>query len=41
MELNSIQGSPADIGGYYKPQKSKTDAVMRPCTTLNNIIDSI
>ena len=40
-ELNSLQGAPADIGGYYKPQKSKTDTVMRPCKVLNNIVDSI
>ena len=40
-ELNSVQGSPADIGGYYRPDKAKADAVMRPCTRFNRIIDRI
>lgn len=40
-ELNDIQGSPADIGGYYKLSKEKTDLVMRPCALLNGIIDGI
>ncbi len=40
-ELNRIQGSPADIDGYYKPDQAAVDAVMRPCALLNGIIDSI
>jgi isocitrate dehydrogenase len=32
------QGSPADIGGYYHPDAAKTEAVMRPSATLNQII---
>lgn len=40
-ELNSIQGNPADIGGYYSPDDSKADAAMRPSATLNSILDTI
>jgi len=34
-ELNAVQGKPADIGGYYKPDPAKADAVMRPSATFN------
>ncbi|MGY2898517.1 isocitrate dehydrogenase [Curtobacterium sp. PvP017] len=34
-ELNGVQGHPADIGGYYRPDDAKTSAVMRPSATLN------
>ncbi|WP_077001756.1 NADP-dependent isocitrate dehydrogenase [Variovorax sp. KK3] len=34
-ELADVQGKPADIGGYYLPETSKTDAVMRPSATFN------
>jgi isocitrate dehydrogenase len=34
-ELASVQGRPADIGGYYLPDPAKTDTVMRPSATLN------
>ncbi|MGW8392959.1 NADP-dependent isocitrate dehydrogenase [Pseudoduganella sp. HUAS MS19] len=34
-ELNSVQGGAMDIGGYYKPDASKTSAVMRPSATFN------
>ncbi|UWF77962.1 MULTISPECIES: NADP-dependent isocitrate dehydrogenase [Microbacterium] len=40
-ELNAVQGSPADIGGYYRPDAEKVDAVMRPSATLNAIIDAL
>jgi isocitrate dehydrogenase len=40
-ELNSVQGSPADIGGYYRPDKVKADAVMRPSKTFNRIVEGI
>ena len=33
-ELLAVQGSPADIGGYYRPDDEKASAVMRPSTTL-------
>jgi isocitrate dehydrogenase len=34
-ELNAVQGRPADIGGYYRADPAKTEAVMRPSATLN------
>jgi len=34
-ELLSVQGSPADIGGYYRPDDDLASAVMRPSKTLN------
>ncbi|MFE0096191.1 NADP-dependent isocitrate dehydrogenase [Streptomyces sp. NPDC059015] len=34
-ELIAVQGSPADIGGYYQPDAAKASAVMRPSQTLN------
>ncbi len=34
-ELLAVQGSPADIGGYYVPDPVKTAAVMRPSATFN------
>ncbi|WHF52353.1 NADP-dependent isocitrate dehydrogenase [Chryseobacterium gotjawalense] len=40
-ELIGAQGKPQDIGGYYQPNSEKTDAAMRPSTTLNTIIDGI
>ena len=40
-ELLAAQGSPVDIGGYYKPDAAKTEAAMRPSATLNAIIDAI
>ena len=40
-ELNAVQGSPVDIGGYYKLDKAKAEKVMRPSATLNAIIDAV
>ncbi|RZI95913.1 MAG: NADP-dependent isocitrate dehydrogenase, partial [Variovorax sp.] len=40
-ELAAVQGKPADIGGYYKPDMAKTTAVMRPSETFNAALDSI
>ncbi|QJS08776.1 NADP-dependent isocitrate dehydrogenase [Streptomyces argyrophyllae] len=40
-ELNSVQGSPADIGGYYQVDKAKADAVMRPSATWNEALASL
>jgi len=34
-ELNSVQGAPADIGGYYFADAEKTKGVMRPSETFN------
>ncbi|MDN5688266.1 MAG: NADP-dependent isocitrate dehydrogenase [Brachybacterium sp.] len=40
-ELLAVQGSPADIGGYYRPSDAKADAVMRPSATFNRILQEI
>jgi isocitrate dehydrogenase len=40
-ELIAVQGSPADIGGYYRPDDAKADAVMRPSATLNAALASL
>ncbi|PLX93671.1 MAG: NADP-dependent isocitrate dehydrogenase [Desulfuromonas sp.] len=40
-ELLAAQGSPVDIGGYFKPDFAKTSAAMRPSATLNAIIDAL
>ncbi|WJY01134.1 NADP-dependent isocitrate dehydrogenase [Curtobacterium sp. 458] len=40
-ELNGVQGHPADIGGYYRPDDAKTGAVMRPSATLNGILAAL
>lgn len=37
-ELNSVQGQPVDIGGYYHPNDKLASAAMRPSKTLNGII---
>ena len=39
-ELNEAQGKPADIGGYYYPDREKTTSVMRPSKTLNEALTS-
>ncbi|MFA5939488.1 MAG: NADP-dependent isocitrate dehydrogenase [Sinimarinibacterium sp.] len=35
QELAAVQGSPADIGGYYLPDRDKMERVMRPSATFN------
>ena len=40
-ELNSAQGKPAEIDGYYRSDREKTKKTMRPSKTFNEIIDSI
>ena len=34
-ELNSAQGAPVDMGGYYAPDEEKAFAAMRPSATFN------
>jgi isocitrate dehydrogenase len=41
QELIDIQGSPVDLGGYYKPDEDKVNKAMRPNSTLNQAIDKI
>jgi isocitrate dehydrogenase len=40
-ELAAVQGKPVDIGGYYKPDFAKLDAVMRPSPTLNAALATV
>ncbi|MFE1463495.1 MULTISPECIES: NADP-dependent isocitrate dehydrogenase [Streptomyces] len=40
-ELNSVQGKPVDIGGYYQPDPAKAAAVMRPSATWNEALASL
>lgn len=40
-ELNAAQGSPQDIGGYYKPDDPKTSKAMRPSNTFNSILEQL
>jgi isocitrate dehydrogenase len=40
-ELLAAQGSPMDIGGYYKPDDAMAESAMRPSATFNAIIDGM
>ncbi|QCU78722.1 NADP-dependent isocitrate dehydrogenase [Citricoccus sp. SGAir0253] len=40
-ELNSVQGAPVDIEGYYSPSREKVSEAMRPSATLNGIVQEI
>ena len=40
-ELIAVQGSPADIGGYYRPDAAKASAVMRPSDAFNRILATL
>ena len=37
----AVQGKPADIGGYYKPDVAKIEAVMRPSATFNAALEAV
>ena len=40
-ELIEAQGTKVDIGGYFRPQRDKAAAVMRPSKTLNELVQSL
>lgn len=40
-ELLDAQGSPVDLGGYYRPDDAKAEAAMRPSATFNAVIDAL
>ncbi|WP_446039763.1 NADP-dependent isocitrate dehydrogenase [Streptomyces sp. SID1121] len=40
-ELIAVQGKPADIGGYYRPDPVKAAAVMRPSATFNQALATL
>jgi isocitrate dehydrogenase len=40
-ELNDVQGSEVDIGGYYRPDPERMAQAMRPSDTFNEALDSL
>jgi isocitrate dehydrogenase len=38
-ELNSVQGSEVDLGGYYRPDEEKMREAMRPSATFNQALE--
>jgi isocitrate dehydrogenase len=40
-EIAAAEGSPVELGGYYRPDPALADAAMRPSATLNAIIDGL
>lgn len=40
-ELNGVQGTPVDLGGYFHPDPIKCANVMRPSPLFNDLIDSM
>merc|ERR1712004_52308 len=40
QEMIDIQGAPADVGGYYKLDEDKANAVMRPSKKFNELMDN-
>ncbi|MDT8405440.1 NADP-dependent isocitrate dehydrogenase [Sulfuriflexus sp.] len=40
-ELNRVQGSPVDLGGYYLPDVTRVSQVMRPSPSFNEVIDAL
>ena len=39
-ELNEMQGNKVDLGGYYSVDNQLVEVIMRPSSTLNNIINT-
>jgi isocitrate dehydrogenase len=40
-ELNAVQGSPVQIGGYYRPDPERAAAAMRPSQTFNDALATL
>ena len=40
-EMNSVQGTSVDIGGYYLPDPVRVEAVMRPSATFNKVLKAV
>ena len=40
-ELNGVQGSPVEIGGYYQPNSELVSAAMCPSATLNEVLATL
>jgi isocitrate dehydrogenase len=41
QELHDVQGSPVEIGGYYRPDPELIASAMRPSPTLNQALDAL
>ena len=41
QELETAQGHPVDIGGYYHPNAATVSAAMRPSATFNAVIEAV
>jgi len=40
-ELLGVQGAPAEIGGYYRPDAVEAEAIMRPSKTFNEALATL
>ena len=40
-ELNSVQGSKVELGGYYNPDIILSDNIMKPSSEFNKIISNL
>ena len=40
-ELLAVQGSPVDLGGYYRPDEAKAAAVMRPSAKFSEVLATL
>ena len=40
QEMIVCQGSPVDIGGYFRPDPAKVERAMRPSARFNALIDN-
>ncbi len=38
QELAAVQGSPVDVGGYYRPDPARAAAAMRPSEAFNQVL---
>ncbi|WP_347110214.1 NADP-dependent isocitrate dehydrogenase [Paenarthrobacter sp. S56] len=40
-ELNAVQGSGVELGGYYRPDAAKAAEIMRPSATFNKVLATL
>ena len=40
-ELAEVQGTPVDIGGYFRPDPDEVAGAMRPSATLNAALEAL
>ena len=38
--LNDAQGNAVDLGGYFRPNATKADAIMRPVAMFNELLEA-